>query len=77
MAHVYILYNMLLFINECTSASTLTLFITILTFVFRQIIFDIILYFYLFFTNAILILYSRHDALVYENQILINIFMFY
>ena len=66
---------MLLFINECTSASALTLFIRILTFVFSQIRFDIILDF--FFTNAILILYSYHDALVYDNQILINIFMFY
>ena len=53
MAHVYILCNMLLFINECTSASTLTLFIRILTFVFSQIRFDIILG----FLYAILILY--------------------
>ena len=44
-AHVYILYNMLLFISGCTSASTLTLFIRILTFVFSQIRFDIILFF--------------------------------
>ena len=69
------LYNMLLFINECNSASTLslTLFIMILTFVFSQIRFDIIL----FFTDAILILYPWHDALVYDIQILFNIFMFY
>ena len=67
---------MLLFINECTFASTLTLFIRILTFVFSQIRFDIILYF-VFFTNAILILYSCHDGLIYDNKILINIFMFY
>ena len=76
MAHVYILCNVLLFINECTSASTLTLFIKILTFAFSQIRFDIILYSYCF-TNAILILYLCHDALVYDIQILINIFMFY
>ena len=73
MAHVYILNNMLLFINEYTSASALTLFIRILTFVFTQIKFDIILF---LFINAILILYSCHDVLVYDNQILINIFMF-
>ena len=46
MAHVYILCDMSLFINECTSASTLTLFIRILTFIFSQIRFDIILLFF-------------------------------
>ena len=44
MAYIYILYTMLLFINECHSVSTLILFIEILTFLFSQIRFDVILY---------------------------------
>ena len=75
MAHIHIVYTMLLFINEYTSASTLTLFIRILTFVFSQIRLDLTL-FCKKNLNAILVLYSFHDALVYDIQILINIFMF-
>ena len=68
-AHIYILYAMLLFINECTSASTLTLFIRILTFVFRQIRFDIILYFFYRYNIESLLM------MFYDTQILINIFI--